>query len=317
MNKNKNKCSPNKKKNLSLLSTSLIFDENIDKLWLYLRDLSSEAKNIDYLDNYKLIKGKNTWTPGNIFSFYWIGVSNIEIKCISSSVTRMKKKITWKLKCDIGISYYKTMILYRITYDDKTLVKVNLTRCEENELIDFNPQMEYYLNLQNKILTHQSNYLLSEKKNKKIYQSSIIDKNYKIIWDYCIDLKHISKICPELVNNLEYKGPRNKKGTFIKFYQSIIKKTIFLKIAEYINSVKRKYFKCILEFIGTEITEFPLSIEIQVYYIDSNKTFIGVLYNFSNCSNAEVINNNEFNLKKIINKNIDYMNDHFDIFNDT
>ena len=75
--------SPNKKENSFLFSTSLIFEQNIDKLWIHLKDLSAETKIVHFLDNFKLIKGENTWTSGNIFSLYWIGVSNIEIKCIS------------------------------------------------------------------------------------------------------------------------------------------------------------------------------------------------------------------------------------------
>ena len=153
------KQSPNKKESSFLFSTSLIFEENIDKLWLFLKDVSAETKVVDFLDNFKFINGENTWTPGNIFSLYWIGVSNIEVKCISSNVTRMKKKIKWKFKCDIGISYYKTMILYRITQNDRTLVKVILTRCEKNKLIDFSPQMNYYINLQYDILIFQSKNL--------------------------------------------------------------------------------------------------------------------------------------------------------------
>ena len=81
-----------------LFSTSLIFDENIDKLWLILKDLSTEIKVIDFLDNLKLIKGDNTWIVGNIFSVYWVGVSNIEAKCLSSMETRMKKKIKCQYK---------------------------------------------------------------------------------------------------------------------------------------------------------------------------------------------------------------------------
>ena len=72
--------SPSKKESSFLFSTSLIFDENIDKLWLHLKDLSAETKIVDFLDNFKLIKGENTWTSLNNFSLYWIGVSNIEIK---------------------------------------------------------------------------------------------------------------------------------------------------------------------------------------------------------------------------------------------
>ena len=166
-NKNTNKSSSYNKEDSFLFSTSLIFDENIDELWLYLKDLSTETKNIEFLDNFKMIKGENTWTIGNVFSLYWVGVSNIEITCISLNVTRMKKKIKWKFICDIGISYYKTMILYRITSDDKTLVKLIFSRCEKNKLVDFNPQLQYYLNLQLDILVLQSKYLQGLKKKKK------------------------------------------------------------------------------------------------------------------------------------------------------
>ena len=161
-----------------LFSTSLIFDENIDKLWLYLKDLSAESKNIEFLDKFKFIKGENTWTIGNIFSLYWVGVTNIEITCISTKVTRMKKKIKWKFNCEIGINYYKTMILYRISADDKTLVKFNFYRCDKNNLIDVDSQLDYYLNVQHNILISQSKYLQSLKKKKHAFQSFIIIYSY-------------------------------------------------------------------------------------------------------------------------------------------
>ena len=181
-----------------LFSTSLIFDENIDELWLYLKDLSVEAKNIDFLDNFKFIKGDNTWTIGNIFSLYWVGVSNIEITCISTKVTRMKKKIKWKFNCEIGINYYKTMILYRISADDKTLVKFNFYRCDKNNLIDVDSQLDYYLNVQHNILISQSKYLQSLKKKKHAFQSFIIDNNYLKIWNFVTDLKKLSNLFPEI-----------------------------------------------------------------------------------------------------------------------
>ena len=77
------KLSTNNNENSFLFSVSLIFNENIDKLWLYLKDLSAESKNVDFLDNFKILKDKNTWTVGNKFSIYWIGVSNIEFICVS------------------------------------------------------------------------------------------------------------------------------------------------------------------------------------------------------------------------------------------
>ena len=127
----------NSKKDESLLySTSLIFDQNIDKLWLYIRDLNSEAKNIDYMEKFQYIKGDNTWVPGSICSVNWIGLTRLEFKCISNKVDRTKKIIKWKGKGDIGLNFYKILSLYRITQTGKTLVKSTILRTEKkNELL--------------------------------------------------------------------------------------------------------------------------------------------------------------------------------------
>ena len=302
MNKKDNKKYSYNKEDYFLFSTSLIFDENIDKLWLYLKDLSAETKNIEFLDNFKLLKGDNTYTVGNIFSLYWVGVSNIEIMCVSTSVSRMKKKIKWKFKCDIGISYYKTMILYRISTDDKTLVKLNFYRCEENEVIDFSPQLQYYLNLQFDILSSQSQYLQGIKKKKKVFQSCVINNNYLKVWNFITNLKNLSFLFPEVLKDVEYNGPFNEIGTFIKFYHCNSQKTIFLKIAEFSSSIKKNNLKCKFETIGTDIVNFPLIIEIQVTIISSTKTYVSGFYVFDCKSNDKIVNIFELNLKNIINK---------------
>ena len=210
------KKSSSKNEGSFLFSTSLIFDENLDKLWLILKDLSTEIKVTDFLDNLKLIKGDNTWNVGNIFSLYWVGVSNIEAKCLSSIETRMKKKIKWQYICDIGISYYKEMVLYRLTKEDKTLVKINITRYQKNKLIDYHPQLDYYSKLHYEKLLSLSKHFKSIKKDKIAFQSCILDKNHIKIWNYTIDFRNISNLCPELIRNVEYKGPPDEVGTFIK-----------------------------------------------------------------------------------------------------
>ena len=301
------KQSPSKKEGSFLFSTSLIFDENIDKLWLHLKDLSAETKIVDFLDNFKFIKGDNTWTSGNTFSLYWIGVSNIEVKCISSKATRMKKKIKWKFICDIGISYYKTMILYRITNCDKTLVKIIMTRVEKNKLIDFSPQMNYYINLQYDILNFQAKYLQNLKKDKNIYQSCIINKDHIKIWDFVIDLKNIPKIFPGIIEKIEYKGAKNEVGSFIKLYSCELKKVLFYKITKFFTPIKAKTFKWQIEAVGTDLTDVPLSIEIQVSSIEKNKTYFSMLFNFKNKSDEEKVNKLEINLKYLINKIKEYI----------
>lgn len=298
-----------------LFSTSLIFDENIDKLWLFLKDLSIETKLTHFLDNFKFIKGDNTWTIGNIFSIYWVGVSNIEIKCLSSFVTRMKKKIKWKFKCEIGISYYKSVVLYRITNDNKTLVKVTLSKCENNKLIDINPQMSYYVSLQSDILNFQSKYLQSIKKDKVIYQSCIIDKNHSKLWNFLIDLKHIDIFCPGIIKNVEYKGAYNEIGTFIKFYICHLNKICFYRISKFVTPIKTKTYTCLFAAVGTDIGNSPSFIEVQMTIIDEKKTFFSVLFNFENKPNMDFIDTFDNNLKNIINKMKQYIKENEKDFN--
>ena len=304
------------KEDYFLFSTSLIFDENIDTLWLYLKDLTEETKNIEFLDNFKFIKGENTWTIGNIFSLYWVGVSNIEIVCVSTSVSRMKKKIKWKFICDIGISYYKTMILYRVSTGDKTLVKINIYRCEENKLVDFHPQLQYYLNLQYDILLFQSKYLQGLKKNKKVFHSCIINNNYLKVWNFIINFKNLSNLFPEIMKNVEYNGPYNEIGTFVKFYHCDSRKTIFLKITELTSPHKKNTYKCRYETIGTDIINFPLVIEIQIIIITPFKTYVSGFYSFDYKSNDKNVNIYELNLKNLINKISTYIKDNSEEFKD-
>ena len=167
-----------------LFSTSLIFDENIDKLWLHFRDLSLHSLIIDYLDDFKYIKGENTWTIGNICSAYWIGVSHLKVRCIFSQVDGMKKKIKWRINCDIGLDFYKTLYLYRITQDDKTMVKLTFSRTNKsNKSIDFNQSKKYYLELEYNVLLAHYKYLKNIKNDIISYGSCVINQNYLKIWN--------------------------------------------------------------------------------------------------------------------------------------
>lgn len=283
-----------------LFSTSLIFDENIDKLWLYFKDISFETSNIDILDDFKYIKGDNTWTVGNKCSLYWVGVSHITAKCKSITVDRTRKKIKWKYKCDIGISYYKTLILYRITQSGKTLVKICITRTEKkNNLIDISQSLNYYSNMQYNILLQLSKYLQSIKKDIILYDSCIINENYLEIWNLISNLKNYSHLLSDYISNIEFKGTFNEIGSFIKFFNPKLKKTIFLKVIVYDISDKKKCWKYSLESIGTDIINVPMISEIKLVIINKEKVQISFLHKFSDNSDPEFIKEFDINKKDI------------------
>ena len=291
-----------------LFSTSLIFDENIDKLWLYLRDLSRETFNIDFLDNFKYIKGDNTWTVGNICSFYWVGVSHLTVKCKSIKVDRTRKKIKWKFKCDIGLKYYKTLTLYRITQNGKTLVKSCLTRTKKrNKIIDFSQSIKYYLNLQYNILLQQNKYIQNIKKDIISYESCIINKNYLKVWELITDIKKICDVNSNFVTFLESRGSTNEIGSFIKYFNKNLNKIIFLKVIEYDNSEKKKCWVYGLEAIGTDIVNVAKTVEYKIFIINNNKIQFSILHKFPYNSNLDYINKFNINKKESFKKIIKYI----------
>lgn len=286
------------KNSLFLYSTSLIFEQNINELWYFLRDSTNEVKITDYFDNLKFIYGDNTWTIGNTFSINWLGITRLEKTCVDIKANINKKIIKWKTKGDIGINYYKKIILYKITQNDKTLVKIIISRTEKkNELIEFDSMKKYYSNLIFNNLLKQSDYLNNRKEDIISYHSCIINENYKKVWEFMIDLKKLSEIIPAICKKVEYNGSFMKVGNFIKYYFEKLKITVFLKIIEIDMPKKKKTWIYKLETIGTFTSSLPKYIECKVIIINDNKTQLSFLHKFTNDSDKDFIK--YFNDKKM------------------
>ena len=285
-----------------LFATSLIFEQNIDKLWLFLRDLNNEIKIVDYLEKLKFLKGDNTWTSGNICSVNWIGLTPLKFKCIYTEVDRNKKAIKWKGKGDIGIKYYKTIYLYRITQDHKTLVKTVVSETEKkNELIDYKTTRNFYLNLEYNILLEKSNYLNNLNENINSYESCIIKKNYLKVWAFILDFQNLCKIINSK-KKIIYSSPDLKEGTFIKYFFEELKKDVFLKIIELKCSQKKKSWWIKFETISSNIGKLPKMIEYKITIIDNEKTHLSILHTFPYTLNQDIINHYKINIKELIKK---------------
>lgn len=301
---NKNQLIKKQKDNLFLLSVSLIFNEHIDKLWLFLKDLSNEISILDFLDKFKYIKGDNTWTIGNSFSFYWIGVSYIKGLCVLNNDNPKKKEIKWKFKCDIGINYYKSLILYNISQNDKTLVKVIVSRTEkENNLIDISQSLNYYSELHNNILLKQSQYLQNIKKDIIIYESCIINKNYLKIWNIIKDFQKIMDLWESVVPNFEMKKNDIEQSSFVKLFDKNFKRVLYFRVNTFELTNKKTYIYR-LESIGSNTIDIPKIIDYKIIEINDNKCQLSFLFKFDyKCKNQIIkdfnINKNSF-IKNII-----------------
>ena len=299
--KNNNTISPYIEDSL-LFSTSLIFDQNIDKLWLFLRDLNNEIKIVDYLENLKYIKGDNTWTIGNSWKINWVGLTPLKLKCISIISNKDKKIIKWKGKGDIGIKYYRTLYLYRITENQKTLVKCVVCQTEkQNELNDYKSTRNYFLNLEYKILLEKSKYLNNFNEDITIYESCIIKRNYLKVWEFLLDLKKMYKIADSTCDVL-YNNSNLKEGSFIKYYLDDIKMNVFMRIVQMKRTQKRKTWTIRLEVIRSKQQNLPIFIEYKITIIDNEKTQLSLLHKFSFNSSQDIVNKYKIKIKEGIKK---------------
>ena len=286
-----------------LFSTSLIYNQGIDKLWLFLRDLQNDVKILDKFDNFEFIKGDNTFIPGNKFSINWIGLTLLKFECISIKFDRTKKEIKWKAKGDIGIKYYKTMTLYRITHDNKTLVKVIITKKQKKtDINQTNTDYNYYLNLEYSFLLKKSLYLNGLKEDIISYESCIINKNYSIVWRYISDLKKLNEFAPIIGTNFEYNSPNIKVGVFLKFFIKELNIIVFMKIIEFEEIKKNKSCWIKLETIGSKVDNSPKMIEYKITIIDNKTTYLSIIHQFYNNISKNYLKKFNINKKEIIKK---------------
>ena len=105
----------------------------------------------------------------------------------------------------------------------------------------------------------------------------------------------MSEITPNIGTKIEYKGPRMKIGTFIKYYFEELNITAFMRIVGIEMPKKKKTWIFRLETIGTYINSLPNYIECKVIIINEN-TQLSFLHKFPYNTSEEFINN--FNTNK-------------------
>ena len=204
------------------LSVSYLSKENINRCWRFFSDVmlcKSAISNIAI--NYKLNKGDNTYNIGNEFSGYWIGISNLNYKCLESKIKYDLRKISWNISLDIGYSIRKTYSIYPITSNNQSLIKLKfeLICPEKNEPINLEETKDYYYKLQYTILEKIVNLMEESSKYLFIQESFIVNSDFENCWETMTNLNLLSKISSGIIGeNFEFNGDKEKVGTFGKCY---------------------------------------------------------------------------------------------------
>ena len=120
-------------------------------------------------------------------------------------------------------------------------------------------------------------------------------------------MKILSKLSLGITINMEYKGSINEIGSFIKYFDTSLNKTVFLKITGYKISNQKKCWIFRLEAIGTNIVNIAKLIEVKLVIINTNKSQVSFIHVFPYNSEPEFIKEFSVNKKNMFNNIIKYI----------
>ena len=290
---------------------SIILDEKIERVWYFLCNplFYKEIFPSNFL-NFKINQKSKTFCPGDEFSIYWTGVSNISMKFISKIDRFYKKKLIFDVLINIGIFYRKTYHLYKISNNQKTLLKLIISKISnnKNENINFISFIKLNENIYSSELDNLNKLLNKRKDYLFAVESFIVNKNNKDSWNIITDFKKLSNLFPIIGSNFSYQGNQYKKGSFVKCFFPKDNKNIFMKVVECDKNIKKKNWKYILESFGADIRYIKQDIRIQTNKINDNKTQISVVHIFKQFLTKEYIDSFSKKKNEIINEIKKYLN---------
>ena len=204
---------------IQFLEVYKIVPENINRVWVFARNAGmTSILDPSFISQVTLTKGTDTWTEGNEYQAYWVGVSSFKSQCIKIVNDPNEKIIQWRLDLEINLSFEKTIHLYKITDDDTTLLILKMVQLINNSVdtIFMDDEKKFYWNLYNNILNKFVKYLKENENEITHYASCIISQNYQAVFNYLINLNNTAAFGKYFAKKFEYKGKGIKIGTFIK-----------------------------------------------------------------------------------------------------
>lgn len=159
----------NREKELSLdeeriqfLEVNKIVPDDINRVWVFSRNAAIlSILDPSFISQVNLTKGTDTWTEGNEYQAYWVGVSSFRSKCVKVVNEPNRKIIQWRLDLEINLTFEKTLQLYKITDYDTTLIILKMVQLI-NKTVDtifMDDEKKFYWNLYNNLLNKFIKYL--------------------------------------------------------------------------------------------------------------------------------------------------------------
>lgn len=298
--------------NTNIFSFTMIFNENISRVWTILLDAANIHKIYpQFSNNYNIVKAKNTSTVGSEFHYNWIGVSMLRCKNVQIIDEETRKIIVREVQADIGISYMKTYQLYEITDTNKCLLKVNMKKMltKVNDQINLESAGEFFKETDINLFYKLKEFIFNSREYLVDRESFILNYGMEKTWELTTDLSLRAKIIPGLGNDFHYQGDPMKEGSFIKYYIPFLNKVVFLMVKKVIKNKKRNKWIYEYETFGSDKNVIKADIQIMLTKINDNRTFVSIIDTFKQRVSKQFRDNFKYNKRNIIKEIMNYLND--------
>lgn len=259
---------------------SKILKGNFDRVWKFVRDVSYLQKiATDISGPLTYIKGENTWSLKNEFSFIYVNIFHMNVKCSQILFRESPKKIEIIWDCNsLGIIHKKYSSLYEISGSNQTLAKTVLKFLEINQNLPPKIEGSFFKTKFEHILISYNNYIQNSIEHLIEYQSFLVNKNLVSVWNYVINFRNLGNFSSFIGEHFEINDRPEKKGAFWKCFSAIDKKVNFFKINDVI--LKKNFRIYVVETFGTRNTFIQQEMRIKVTNVFENKCQVSLMHIF-------------------------------------
>lgn len=281
---------------------SNIIPENINRVWYFARNAAlTPILDPSFVSQITLTKGINTWTIGNEYQGYWIGVSRFNSKCIMVKNDTNEKMIEWRIDLSINLSFFKTIHLYKVTDNDTTLLSTKLVQVISQDSVSVfrEDDTKFYVNLYSHLIVKLAKYMKENESEISNYESCIVNQNPQKVFNFLINLNNAPLFGENIARRFEYNGNMIIPGTFVKGINDN-NETVYLRIKKVENDIKKSIWKFSIQTFGANNKVPKQEIELNVIRLNNNSCQISFLHIFS-----EIIERQ--NISQLSNKKKNYL----------
>lgn len=259
--------------NRSKVKSYYTFDYSSDKVFETIANLKSiDSVFSDIRSQTVMVKGFNTYTPGNAF-YYIVNSNKVEFEVISCINQESLKSIRWKTKAN-NIEYFCEYNLYKCCYSGNCVLEWVL---EMESTIQMDN--EHILETHNETMRRVKKYL-DEQTTSEIKSSIVIKAERNSIIKLITDLNNIKNVS-KYFGNIRYLGDSTKAGSKLIFDYSFLGFELIFVVESIEISSKIKRWSYIIHSSSSK--GIIKAIHFSIFKIHNRKSVLEIKHVFSKC----------------------------------